>query len=89
MNRITGSRESYFLYKSGFAGGNFQSPKLSKTKLIRSENQQEEKGENLVVNAGDTVFIPRKNEFGAREIALIVGQLSTVLLVLNAVGVFN
>ena len=32
------------------------------------------------------MFIPGKAEFGGREIALIVGQLSTVLLALNAVG---
>lgn len=78
-----------FLYKSGFAGGNFQAAKLSKTKLIRSGNQKEERGENLVVNAGDTVFIPRKAEFGVREIALIVGQLSTEIACIECRSAFN
>jgi|GEM_PF-514945 len=73
----------------GFAGSNFQAGNLDKTVLIKNDNSSEQRGKDLIVKAGDTIFVPRKSDVGLRDVVLTIGQLSTLLLALNAIGTFN
>lgn len=72
----------------GFAGSNFQAADLEKTKLIRKGSTKEVKGKNLFVKAGDTVFVPQKVKFGVIEGFALLGQVTSILIALKAVGVF-
>jgi len=73
----------------GFAGATFQSTKPNKARVIRRNSKVEVKGKDVPVEPGDTVFIPKKVEFGVREITAIVAQAASVLIALKAVGVIN
>lgn len=73
----------------GFAGGTELAVKLSKSKIIRRDSKKQEQGENILVEPGDTVFVPQKVKFGVIEAFAIVGQITGILIALKAVGVIN
>jgi protein involved in polysaccharide export with SLBB domain len=70
----------------GFAGSTELAANLSKTKVIRKNSEKQEKGQNLLIKPGDTVFVPQKVKFGVIEAFTIVGQLTSILIALKAVG---
>ncbi|MFQ5605282.1 MAG: SLBB domain-containing protein [bacterium] len=72
----------------GLAGSHELAVDLSKSKIIRRGGTEQLKGANIAVEPGDTVFVPKRNEFGIREITLIVGQATSIIIALKAVGVF-
>lgn len=73
----------------GFAGGMFQAANPSKARVIRHDSKKEERGKDKPVGPGDTVYVPKKVEFGVREVAMIAGQISSILIALSAVGAFD
>jgi len=73
----------------GLAGSTERATKLSKIKLLRQGTTKTIDGNNVEIRPGDTILIPEKVTFGVREVLLITGQITTILLTLNALNVFN
>ncbi len=71
----------------GFAGSTENGVHLTKCKVIRYGSQIQEKGADLLVEPGDTVFVPRRTEFGVNEITSIVATIMSVIISMKAVGV--
>lgn len=70
----------------GFAGSTELAANLSKTKVIRKNSEKQQKGQNLLIKPGDTVFVPQKVQFGVIEVFTVVGQITGILIALKAVG---
>lgn len=73
----------------GLAGSTELATHLSKCKVIRRGTKEEIEGADVQVEPGDTVFVPRRMEFGVREVTAIVGQITSILIALKAVGVIK
>lgn len=73
----------------GYAGSTEQAVKLSKVKVIRRNRKIEEQGEDLLVEPGDTVFVPQKAKFGIVEAFTILGQITGILIAMSAIGIIN
>lgn len=73
----------------GLAGSTERAANLTSIKVVREGGRKVLKGGDLLARPGDTIVIPEKKTFGVREISLITGQLATIILALNAVGVFK
>jgi len=73
----------------GLAGSTEKATKLTKFKLLRQGAKEPVKYKGQLIKPGDTILVPEKNTFGVREIALITGQITTILLALNAIGVIK
>ncbi len=69
----------------GFAGAMFQANSPDKARVYRHDSDIREKGKDVPVGPGDTVFVPKKQDFGIREVAVIVGQASSLLIALRAI----
>lgn len=72
----------------GWAGSTERAVNLEKTKVIRNDGETKEEGENLDVGPGDTVFVPERVRFGVLEAVTVVGQMTSILIALKAVGVY-
>ncbi|MFQ5708945.1 MAG: SLBB domain-containing protein [bacterium] len=71
----------------GLAGSTELAANLSRSQVIRQQSKAQERGEDLLVYPGDTVFVPKRAQFGVQEIVAIVGTVTSVLISLKAVGV--
>lgn len=72
----------------GFAGSTERAVTLSKIKVFRKEANKEERGQNVLIQPGDTVFIAERFDFGIREITAVVVTLTNVLVTMKALDVF-
>lgn len=71
----------------GLAGSTEMAVKLSKVQVIH-RNQKVEKGKDILIQPGDTIFVPKRVEFGIIQGFAVASQISSILIALKAVGVF-
>lgn len=71
----------------GLAGSTEWAAKLSKIRVIRAKGSKQLKGQNHAIEPGDTIFIPRRTEFGLREITAVIGTITSILLTMKAIDV--
>ncbi|MCG8605759.1 polysaccharide export protein [bacterium] len=71
----------------GFAGSTEKAKGISKVQLIRKGSSKAERGPLLLVEPGDTVFVPEKQQLGVREVTSVVLSVTQILLAMKAVGV--
>ncbi len=71
----------------GFAGGHERAASLSKIKVIRGKGDEKLKGTEILVQPGDTVFLPERTEFGVREWLQVVLTVTNVLVAMKAVNI--
>ena len=68
----------------GLAGSSEKAKSPSKVQVIRKSSTKSVNGKNLIIEPGDTVFIPARMELGVREIASVVVTVTNVLLAMKA-----
>ena len=69
----------------GFAGSMNQATPPKKARLIRKDSREEEKGLDLPVNPGDTVFVPRQQDSTVREAAVILATVANIIIAVAAI----
>jgi len=70
----------------GFAGSTERAAKLSKVQLIRNNSEKPLKAKGLIIEPGDTVYVPQKSTYGFREITTLVISITNVLLTMKALN---
>ena len=68
----------------GFAGSTERAVKPSKVQLIRNNSENPLKAKGLIIEPGDTVYVPQRSEFGLREITSLIVTVTNVLLTMKA-----
>ncbi|MCH7755658.1 SLBB domain-containing protein, partial [candidate division KSB1 bacterium] len=70
----------------GFAGSTERAGKLSKVQLIRNNSEKPLKAKGLIIEPGDTVYVPQKSTFGLRDITTLIVTVTNVLLTMKALN---
>lgn len=70
----------------GLAGSTYQAKNIASTKVIDADSNKQKKGKDLLVEAGDTVFVPTRNDFGYREIISAIGATTNILIAIRALS---
>ncbi len=68
----------------GFAGSTERAVKPSKVQLIRNNSEKPLNAKGLIIEPGDTVYVPQRTEFGLREITSLIVTVTNVLLTMKA-----
>ncbi|MFQ5675510.1 MAG: SLBB domain-containing protein [bacterium] len=71
----------------GLAGSTERAAGLSRTRVIRAEKTMRLRDQGFVIKPGDTIFVPRRAEFGIREITTVIGTITSILLTMKAIDV--
>ncbi len=72
----------------GMAGSSENAAKPGRTKIVRRGSDKQLSALNLPLNPGDVVFVPRRVEFGVREITAIIATAANLLIAAKAVKIF-
>ncbi|MCH8020374.1 SLBB domain-containing protein [candidate division KSB1 bacterium] len=70
----------------GFAGSTERAVKPSKVQLIRNNSEKPLKAKGLIIEPGDTVYVPQKSTFGLRDITTLIVTVTNVLLTMKALN---
>jgi len=71
---------------AGFAGSTERAVKPSKVKLIRNNSEKTLNAKGLIIEPGDTVYVPQKSTFGLRDITTLIVTVTNVLLTMKALN---
>ncbi|MCH8956113.1 SLBB domain-containing protein [candidate division KSB1 bacterium] len=70
----------------GFAGSTERAVKPSKVQLIRNNSEKPLNAKGLIIEPGDTVYVPQKSTFGLRDITTLIVTVTNVLLTMKALN---
>ena len=70
----------------GFAGSTERAVKPSKVQLIRNNSEKPLNAKGLIIEPGDTVYVPQKSTFGLRDITTLIVTVTQVLITMKALN---
>ncbi|MCH7513270.1 MAG: SLBB domain-containing protein [Bacteroidetes bacterium] len=70
----------------GFAGSTERAVKPSKVQLIRNNSEKPLNAKGLIIEPGDTVYVPQKSTFGLRDITTLIVTVTNVLITMKALN---